>query len=71
MDDNMFESQCEETLKINYFGVKKERVNISFSTPPITQSHGQNRPKSEGFKSLIHSLISYPIHKSLKIVSKY
>ena len=23
MDDRMFESQCEETLKINYFGVKK------------------------------------------------
>ena len=23
MDDSMFEAQCEETLKINYFGVKK------------------------------------------------
>ena len=23
MDDVSFESQCEETLKINYFGVKK------------------------------------------------
>ena len=31
MDDVSFESQCEETLKINYFGVKKVRVNISFS----------------------------------------
>ena len=30
MDDGMFESQCEETLKINYFGVKKVRVNILF-----------------------------------------